>query len=377
MEQLLHKIRSRSKSAKSLKRGNQEEGEIEYDRYSDLEICSEDLVHPETKLEDIVLNTDRLSRSPGSHRRTIDRLFTEYTDKLDSKLEELTQQILGIQLNPGSTYKRKFIIKAPACLKYQSNQNTSVKRISELSRMFAGISSFEPKSKTSIRDFLYSINSLVTDLNCQISKQEFKHMLFSKLNLKSRTLLLKHSGNSMEDSDLDEIYAYLLLIYDTELTKHEALAKLSRNAGEFNTLSEFIEGISNLLDLSEIPEHARSIHFLDALKQNIDDTLYEKLLDWILNYEQTHGTVVPLTCLIDLLHRYKGSLNIAFANKKQKVRVFNTMGNTVDETMVEKTNQNTCRKCKSTIHTTDNSNSNRCQHCHSKFHSTKRCFKRK
>jgi len=56
--------------------------------------------------------------------------------------------------------------------------------------------------------------------------------------------------------------------------------------------------------------------------------------------------------------------------------------------------QNTCRKCKITAHTNDNSNSDtifntvgskkyfrknldRCHHCHSKFHRTDNCFKRK
>jgi len=178
-------------------------------------------------------------------------------------------------------------------------------------------------------------------------------MLLSKLNLKSRTLLLKHSGNSLEETDLDEIYAYLLLIYDTELTKHEALAKLSRNAGDYNTLSEFIEGISNLLDLSEIPDHARTIHFLDALRQTIDDTLYDKIIDWTQEYEITYGTSVPLTCLLDLLHRYKGSLNIAFAKKKQKVRVFNTMTKTEHGPQKERSGQISCGKCNSHSHLTD------------------------
>jgi len=353
MEQLINRIRSRSNSIKS-KRGELEnEQEFEYDEFPDLNLYEETLGQTEDKLEDEVRNTDRLSRSPGSQRRQMDRLFTEYTEKIEDRLVEITQQIQGIQLNPGNAHKRKFIIKAPDCLKYQKNQCTSVKRISELSRMFAGIASFEPKAKVSIRDFLHSINSLVTDLNCQISKQEFKHMLLSKLNLKSRTLLLKHSGNSLEDSDLDEIYAYLLLIYDTELTKHEALAKLSRNAGDYNTLSEFIEGISNLLDLSEIPDHARTIHFLDALRQTIDDTLYDKIIDWTQEYEITYGTAVPLTCLLDLLHRYKGSLNIAFAKKKQKVRVFNTMAKTEQGPQKERSGQISCGKCKSHTHLTD------------------------
>jgi hypothetical protein len=353
MEQLINRICSRSNSIRSKRGELEQEQEFEYDEFPDLNLYEETLGQTEDKLEDEVRNTDRLSRSPGSQRRQMDRLFTEYTEKIEDRLVEITQQIQGIQLNPGNAHKRKFIIKAPDCLKYQKNQCTSVKRISELSRMFAGIASFEPKAKVSIRDFLHSINSLVTDLNCQISKQEFKHMLLSKLNLKSRTLLLKHSGNSLEDSDLDEIYAYLLLIYDTELTKHEALAKLSRNAGDYNTLSEFIEGISNLLDLSEIPDHARTIHFLDALRQTIDDTLYDKIIDWTQEYEITYGTAVPLTCLLDLLHRYKGSLNIAFAKKKQKVRVFNTMAKTEQGPQKERSGQISCGKCKSHTHLTD------------------------
>ena len=342
---IIHRIRSRSAS--------RTRHEDQYSHHED----EDDIEHEQTEHEIDDMNTDR--EHTETHNTHNESTITANLKHMNTQILELTNKLQKMELNTDNKYKRIAILKAPDCLLHEPNKATSVKRISELTRMFSTVNTFDHTSKSTVnvKDFLISLNEVIYGFNCQINHQEYKQILLSKLHPRTRVLILNDKKST--DLDINEIYAYLLLIYDKDPSKHEALDQLSRGVKHYNSLPEFIEGVQYLLNLAQIPDDSKTSHFLDALKQNIDEVLYEKILDFVQEFEQHEGRSVPLHCLLDFLHRYKGPLNRAFLKKYTNMKVFHTTTNTADSAQYYRKNLD------------------RCQLCHSKFHSTERCLKRK
>ncbi len=346
---ILHKIRSRSTS----KTRHEHEDQFSHHDIED----EDDIEHEQTEHETNDIHTDQ--EHTEIHNRHNESTVTEHLKNMNTQILELTDQLQKLQLTTDNKYNRVSILKAPDCLLYEPNKATSVRRISELTRMFSTISTFDHTSKSTVnvRDFLTSLNEIIYGLHCQINHQEFRHVLLSKLHPRTRVLILNNQKSI--DLDINEIYAYLLLIYDNDPSKYEAFDQLSRGGKHYNSLPELIEGIQYLLSLAQISDDSKTSHFLYALKEHIDEVLYEKILHFVQDFEQHEGRSVPLHCLLDFLHRYKGPLNRAFLKKHTNMKVFHTTTNTADSAQYYRKNLD------------------RCKHCHSKFHSTERCFKRK
>jgi len=352
---ILHRIRSRSNSIKS--RHDKEE-EDEYD-----------IEHEQTEHETEDINTER--EHTDVHEGHQETTVTEHLKNMNTQILELTDQLQKLRLTTDNKYKRVSILKAPDCLLYEPNKTTTVRRISELTRMFSTISTFDHTSKSTVnvQDFLTSLNEIIYGLQCQINHQEFRHVLLSKLHPRTRVLILNNQKSI--DLDINEIYAYLLLIYDNDPSKQEALEQLSRGVRHYNSLPEFIEGVQYLLNLAQIPDDSKTSHFMDALRQNVDDNLYEKILDFVQEFEQHEDRSVPLHCLLDVLHRYKGPLNRAFAKKKTHIKVFKTVTETQKTGQEYNNYDNRCLNCKGRSHST--AQCIQCSHCLKFGHKVQEC----
>jgi hypothetical protein len=125
---------------------------------------------------------------------------------------------------------------------------------------------------------------------------------------------------------LTALYHILSVLYDETLTSEEAWIKLTNSSSlRFTSLTDMLETVLDLIDNAQVCKHTRAPLLLGFLQSHLDASLYDKLIDFKLEVENSRGEKVTMAILMDFLSRYRQGID------EQLNRTENTIGNNVGE----------------------------------------------
>ena len=152
------------------------------------------------------------------------------------------------------------------------NLDRKLTRRSKITQLFGQIPTFANDGNVTARDFLLSLNYVMSEWKGAIFKEEFLSIAISKLSAKIRNNLI--SQNKI--SDLDSIYGCLLALYDGSENKRQAFFLLTNQNRRFENVSQFLNEVLRLLGLSDIPEQNQSDVVIQSIQSSFPPTACEK-----------------------------------------------------------------------------------------------------
>jgi hypothetical protein len=302
---------------------------------------------------------------------------------LDSKISSLIQKFIcneqmderiRIAVDKAGSKEYKFCknqITPPTCFAAE-NKETSLRRLKDLTYLFSNVQQFENSNKQTIKAFLSSMNAAVAEINCGITAAEFRYCLLNKLSGPVRTVVTNHLKG---ENTLSALYHSLLVLYDSSHTSETAWSMLTNPGNQrFGSLKELLETALNMMDLARVSEETRAPLLIAMLKSHIDPILYDRIIDFKIDYERARAKPISLSVLMDYLSRFRQSIDRQLEKKPTKGgQVYNVQGEVepVRPQVVRETPK--CNNCKKLGHKADVCwNNKNCRTCGGK-HATAYC----
>ena len=262
-----------------------------------------------------------LGQALGLAKQQNDQQKQLFNDALQSFHQQMT--ILD-RTKPGYKLSTLDVILPPSCLNNSRvGSNTSLKRVSDLNRVFSIIPIFDNSTKgLTIREFLTACNSAVVDLGCELTNEEFKYMISTRLGSKQRSNL---SAATTQSSNLSDVYNFLLNLYDDQENSPSAMRKLA-TVGSYQTLRLFIEDTVRLLNLVDIDNRSKAALFLHRLGLSISTSLQDKINEWGRDFNERYSTKPSIPIIINYLKGFQESIDESMKTmghlKDKKTRTF-------------------------------------------------------
>ena len=257
----------------------------------------------EERDKDDEVNEDSLVSDPISDskiRILISKCFKN--EQMNEKIRQAVEEVL----DKGYRYYKKHIL--PPNSFAEEKEGTSLRRLRDLTFLFHHVPEFDNSNKDNhIKAFLSSMNAAVAEINCEISAREFRHCLLSKLSSPIRILISKTFKNNIS---LTALYHILSVLYDETLTSEAAWIKLTNPSSlRFKSLTDMLERILTLMENAKVCEHTRAPLLVAILKKHISTCLYDKLIEFKLEVENSRGKQVTMSILMDFLSRYRHDID--------------------------------------------------------------------
>ena len=231
------------------------------------------------------------------------------------------KEIIRLIRTPTVNTKQSNYIKPPHNLISDNDPNrplSSLDRTSLLLRVFSSIPLFQNNPrKITIRHFLSACNSIVSDLDCLITENEFKNMCLQRIapNIRYTVVTTIEKFTGLEA--LQTLYHYLHVVFDNSLNKFQAIEGLILGNAKYGSVNEWFQGVEQLSKLAQIDDEATKITlFICNLKNYLDEAIFDKLLQF------TYDKTMCINTLMKFIEIHKSKINHCFfhTNDKNKDR---------------------------------------------------------
>ena len=208
-----------------------------------------------------------------------------------------------------------------------------IDRMQVILNLFKSVPKFNKNSKCTMGEFLKRINSLAVML--AISEKELRFIIVTKCDIEITTCL-----PNFDSCTIKELYINLQRIFCNEPTRHTAFSILAKRTITFNSVEEFIQINSKLLDKIGGEDNEKTTLLIHSIMGILSPTLETKFDDFCIVYDEASISVQDL---FDFILKYKRKINKYLSSCQNELDVKMSELSTNDK---EKTSSKKCRMCK-------------------------------
>ena len=244
----------------------------------------------------------------------IKKLFDFYSNR-DSREPEQTPKLATsshISPPPDSWFKPP----SPDDL----NLDRKLSRRNKIINLFANIPTFNNESSYTARDFLLSLNYVISEWRNCILPSELLSIAISKLSAKIRGILM--AQNKLHD--LNSFYSCLSVLFDSSESKRQAFNLLTNYNKKFDNISKFLSETMRLLGLIYLPEQNEVDVLLQSVQTGLPAPVCEKIIEHCESIEERTGRSPRIGELITYINRNKSKFNELMSQKRNRAMLVET-----------------------------------------------------
>lgn len=243
-----------------------------------------------------------------------------------------------------SSFFREFSIVPPDLV--DSNTPVDVRRLQLLTKIFDAVPIFNNAVGYTVEELLVSLNLYAGQLKGSLNSSELKILLFSKLSPQVLCSIERYG-----DKSLKEIYHWLMNMYSSEPTQHEAINLIVEGKVKHNSLLSFTEYTMKLLNVTKWSDSMKSNLLVNGLKYILKPKMYEKVLDFCLAYEWFHsGNSPSVQQLLEYVFTFKTEIDAFLSGQNVPVASVDAVDHSAGPGNSQPAKKKACRICKKTNH---------------------------